>query len=315
MLHKRIPFLTALLVILFAASPAYRGAMPGEPPVNVWTTAREIYPGILHVRLTSKEPRLMSINMVRVDVSNPRIRFVTGLADKDAGKPVPNCKPGKDGKPRFFIRTKRTTTGDFMKWCRKSPQEGGMGMPVILAANAAPWSPWEAPFTHKYSDNMGLMVSGGKLICASNGRSGLVITKTHKLEFRDFPKGDVDISDIHIALCGFGMVLKEGKIVVSDNLKDLHPRMVYGLSADRKYLFIISIDGRQPGFSMGASLYECAQLMQYAGAHDALNMDGGGSTTLVKYDPEKQEPTLLNRPSKDGKYQRPVANSLGIYYK
>ncbi|MBO7742019.1 MAG: phosphodiester glycosidase family protein, partial [Victivallales bacterium] len=275
----------------------------------------ELFPGIRHARLTTETPRLMCINFIRVDLANPHIRFVTNLADKDAGKPVPDCAPDKNGKPRFFIRTRRTTTGDFMEFCRKPVKDGGMGLPVVLAVNASPWTPWEKPFTHKYSDNMGLMVSGGRLICPSNGRSGLVITKKRTLEFRDFPKGNVDISDIHIALCGFSMILKGDKIIVADNTKDLHPRTVYGLSADKRFLYIITVDGRQKEYSLGASLYECAQLMLYAGAADAMNMDGGGSTTLVKYDDQEKKPLLLNRPSSGGKYQRPVANTLGIYYR
>jgi exopolysaccharide biosynthesis protein len=46
------------------------------------------------------------------------------------------------------------------------------------------------------------------------------------------------------------------------------------------------------------------------GCHTALNLDGGGSTTLVFRDPQSHHPRILNTPS-DGT-ERPIANVLGI---
>ena len=46
---------------------------------------------------------------------------------------------------------------------------------------------------------------------------------------------------------------------------------------------------------------------------DAINMDGGGSTTLVYWSPVENQPVLLNQPNKSN-YQRTVGASLGIYY-
>ena len=45
--------------------------------------------------------------------------------------------------------------------------------------------------------------------------------------------------------------------------------------------FIVTVDGRRPGYSVGISLAEAARLMKSLGARDALNLDGGGSTTMV----------------------------------
>ena len=304
----------ACLTVFMLAAVICNAAMPGPPAKNIWANAKQLHPGIIHVRLTTDKPRLMCINLVRVDLNNQHLRFVATTRDADWGKPMPDCPPDANGKPRFFIRTKRISTGNFVTNCRKPIKEGGMGLNVIFAVNAALWSPWENPYNHKYADNMGLLVSGGQLVCPNNrNSSGLVVTKDRKLEFRDFQAGNVDISDIHVALCGFGMILRKNVIEPKDNVKDLHPRMVYGLSQDKRYLYLMSVDGRQPGYSMGASTYECAQLMQYAGAYDALNLDGGGSTTMVTYDFEQKKPVLLNSPTKGGTYQRPVGCSLGIF--
>lgn len=86
-----------------------------------------------------------------------------------------------------------------------------------------------------------------------------------------------------------------------------HPRTAVGLDATGQCLFIVVIDGRQPDWSVGITLPELAEIFIRHGATDAINLDGGGSTSLIY---RKDEHTLTNRPS-DGDF-RPVANHLGI---
>ena len=57
-----------------------------------------------------------------------------------------------------------------------------------------------------------------------------------------------------------------------------HPRTAVGVTADNK-LLIVTVDGRQP-ISQGVTLVELAALMKQLGAVNAINLDGGGSTTL-----------------------------------
>lgn len=87
-----------------------------------------------------------------------------------------------------------------------------------------------------------------------------------------------------------------------------HPRTAAGVSADGRTLYLLVIDGRQPGWSVGTTLSETAAILKEFGADDALNFDGGGSTSFI-YRP-LNGPALHNRPS-DGHW-RPVATSLGI---
>ena len=82
-----------------------------------------------------------------------------------------------------------------------------------------------------------------------------------------------------------------------------HPRTAIGF-AGRK-LYMVVVDGRQPGDSVGMSLPELARVMLDLGCTDALNMDGGGSTTLWV------RGAVMNRPS-DGR-ERPVANGLILF--
>lgn len=87
-----------------------------------------------------------------------------------------------------------------------------------------------------------------------------------------------------------------------------HPRTAAGVTADGQTLLLLVIDGRQPGWSVGVTLPELAGLMKELGARDALNFDGGGSTSLVYRPPNAAQ--ITNRPSGAG--WRPVANALGI---
>jgi hypothetical protein len=88
-----------------------------------------------------------------------------------------------------------------------------------------------------------------------------------------------------------------------------HPRTAAGVTADGRTLILLAIDGRQPGHSVGATLPELADLMLELGAHDAVALDGGGSTSFYL---KRADGTLVtNRPS-GGKW-RPVANHLGIW--
>ncbi|MCC5646430.1 phosphodiester glycosidase family protein [Nostoc sp. CHAB 5824] len=66
-----------------------------------------------------------------------------------------------------------------------------------------------------------------------------------------------------------------------------------------------AVDGRQPGWNVGASFEESAQIMRSLRAKDALNLDGGGSTTITI------NQQLINRPS-DSTGERPIADAIII---
>jgi hypothetical protein len=91
-----------------------------------------------------------------------------------------------------------------------------------------------------------------------------------------------------------------------------NPRTAVGVGRDGKRLILAVVDGRQMPYSDGMSLRELATLMRALGARDALNLDGGGSTTLVYADPDSSGALrVANRPSdKDG--ERSVGDALAI---
>ena len=102
------------------------------------------------------------------------------------------------------------------------------------------------------------------------------------------------------------ILVQDGKL--GPNLDQaVHPRTAVGIRADGT-LLLLTVDGRQPGYSEGVTTTELARLMLDLGAVDAVNLDGGGSTTFIARQPGEMEATVQNRPS-DG-YERAVGNSL-----
>lgn len=91
-----------------------------------------------------------------------------------------------------------------------------------------------------------------------------------------------------------------------------HPRTAVGLARDGRRLLLVVVDGRQKGYSDGMTLRELAELMRGLGARDAINLDGGGSTTLLYAEPRRNAPLrIANRPS-DPTGERPVGDALAI---
>jgi hypothetical protein len=81
-----------------------------------------------------------------------------------------------------------------------------------------------------------------------------------------------------------------------------HPRTLAGVRADGK-LLLVTVDGRRSGWSTGMTLFEAARLMRSLGARDALNLDGGGSSTMTV------RGEVVNRPSDRGGERR-VSNAV-----
>lgn len=83
-------------------------------------------------------------------------------------------------------------------------------------------------------------------------------------------------------------------------MRERHPRTAIGWN-DR-YFFLVAVDGRQPHLSVGMTLKELSAYLVSLGCREAMNLDGGGSTTMWVGD------RVVNSPS-DGE-ERAVANAL-----
>ena len=86
---------------------------------------------------------------------------------------------------------------------------------------------------------------------------------------------------------GAGLLLRDGRVVTDWKMEQLspmfaetrHPRTLIGTQADGT-IWLVTVDGRQPRLSAGMSLFELRALGQRLGLRNALNLDGGGSTTM-----------------------------------
>ena len=111
-----------------------------------------------------------------------------------------------------------------------------------------------------------------------------------------------------VAISGDRPLLVNGvRTVVNNTIA--HPRTAVGIDADGRRLLILVVDGRSAA-SRGYTMVELANMMQALGAENALNLDGGGSTTMVGHTDAGQL-SVLNSPS-DGT-QRRVPNGLAVF--
>jgi len=112
------------------------------------------------------------------------------------------------------------------------------------------------------------------------------------------------LSKITQAIGGNVRLVKDG-VPHSDN-GDRHPRTAVGFTRDSMTVYLITVDGRQPDWSVGMSYYELGNYMKSKwNVYQGINLDGGGSTTMVV------RGNVMNHPS-DGGGERYVANGMFV---
>ncbi|WP_460403760.1 phosphodiester glycosidase family protein [Actinophytocola sediminis] len=118
---------------------------------------------------------------------------------------------------------------------------------------------------------------------------------------------------IHAAVNGRQLLVVNGvpQQASAGNNVPAAPRTAIGFSRDGRKMFLLTADGRQSAFAEGLGLDELATMMVELGAYHAVNLDGGGSTTMVAREPGSATGQVENRPS-DGA-QRRVPNGLALF--
>jgi exopolysaccharide biosynthesis protein len=111
--------------------------------------------------------------------------------------------------------------------------------------------------------------------------------------------GILDTSGGNPTLVRNGRVLS-GNVDGTTPFHRRNPRTGVGATADGR-LLLVTVDGRQPGVSVGMTLREFAELFVSLGARSAINLDGGGSTTMVL------DGTVVNRVSDPQERRVPTA--------
>lgn len=153
----------------------------------------------------------------------------------------------------------------------------------------------------------GAIINNGELVWTHSGGSGQLIgfTKDHKLWLtNDDPataisKGMEDAVEFGPNLIVNGKVSK----IHGDGGWGTAPRSVIAQRRDGIVLFLI-IEGRLPGYSIGATMNDVIEMLLRYGAYNAANLDGGASSTM------SVNGKLYNKPSAGGEYGgRTVSNA------
>lgn len=122
---------------------------------------------------------------------------------------------------------------------------------------------------------------------------------------------DFNQDNIEWAVGGLNYLVKNGQVNdISDEVLGTHPRTCIGFNKDNTEMILVTIDGRNKDY-VGVKQTELAQIMTSLGAYTAVNMDGGGSTTMGVDFLRNSNVTVVNIPS-DGR-ERKIAAGVGIF--
>ncbi|OLS38991.1 hypothetical protein BTR22_04935 [Alkalihalophilus pseudofirmus] len=167
---------------------------------------------------------------------------------------------------------------------------------------------------------------GGNAVIPKNGfvisaNGGALRDKLANVKVGDTITAEATINDAwrdaEFVMATGPTLVRDGKVNISMNTSSSHaleraPRTAIGVSSDGSKLFLVTIDGRQPGFSEGATIPQLAEYMRSLGAQHAITLDGGGSTTMVARLPFADTVSVVNRPSDSGGRERSVPTTLQV---
>ena len=141
---------------------------------------------------------------------------------------------------------------------------------------------------------------------------GVIDTRTEGgLSVTDGRASAIEIPpDADFAVRGRTALVANGEMVAPNS--PAYARSIAGVDTDTNELVLLVSDGKQPGYAVGSTYRQLAELLVERGVDEAIEFDGGGSATMVATVEGRTE--LLNRPSHQripGR-QRPVATHLGV---
>ncbi|MGI6166995.1 MAG: phosphodiester glycosidase family protein [Eubacteriales bacterium] len=156
----------------------------------------------------------------------------------------------------------------------------------------------------------GLCIKEGKLLHGANSRPWFGVTYDGTPVTGSAAEYDKYANNLVTAVGGSNIMLKNGSVLDVDLGTDFgrtrHPRTAVGYRPDGTVVIIV-VDGRQPSISNGASLADLASIFWELGCSDAINLDGGGSSTFILTGGQGDY-VVKNSPS-DGRLRK-IQNSL-----
>lgn len=307
-----VPVLTAVLLIwllLLGSCATYVDAYLDVrilPPADIaekadWKTP---YPGIRYAGFTHTDPPV-AVTIMIVDLSTPEVEVMVTPPFSEV-----------------VLSQNQITVVD-----RNGDETMGMKTSTFLemsgsvaAFNASPFAPvGSREGTGK--DVSGLHIFEGNIISPpANGMDALYILTDGSAMIGPQVPLPAPAARIRHAVGGFSIVVHRREINGTNSSR--HPRTAVGIADGGKTLIVLVADGRQKNHSVGLTTQEVACWLAAFGAVDGINLDGGGSTTLVLKTAHREtdqevtdgEAVLLNSPIHRGMpgRERPVANHVGI---
>jgi hypothetical protein len=284
-----VVWLVALMVLTGSGYSYWYHYRPHPAPIH-----KVLFEGVTYIREIHMSPRPNVIHIVTVALDTPGIGFLVTPSEPIDGRQLP-----------------ARTTSQFL-------QEFG----VQVAINAGFFDPffirWPLYYPHIGDpvDVYGLAVSQGQRYSPpKTPYTPLYLSQDNRASIGQ------PLENPYNVISGLPVFVKEGKALRKlDRQKQPYrpnPRTAIALDKSQHQLILFVVDGRQPNYSEGMTLPELARIVLKHGGYTALNLDGGGSSTLVIEGPNSK-PVILNSPIHlrvpPGR-ERPIANHLGIFVK
>lgn len=185
---------------------------------------------------------------------------------------------------------------------------------------------WNTKSFGKKTENMTevLVIGGVVADVRTNGEAFDIPADGYVLSQKDSPlanltigtplqlqvNSNIDYNNLKFAMGGGSIILNNG-VAMQTNIvnKGRHPRTGIGVTSDYSKIMIVTCDGRN-GYA-GFGQKEFGELFKSLGCYNAINLDGGGSTTLVKKTKAMDKAEVVNHPS--GGSLRSVVSAVGIF--
>jgi hypothetical protein len=254
-------------------------------------TQQQLFDGITYTLDVRTNPEPLVIHVVEIDLTNPNVRFAVTPPDNDLAAPNE-------------IRA-QTTSGYLTESGAQLAINAG-----FYSGEGSFFSP--LPAEGDPVDIVGFTASEGQIY--SDFRRGfrvIYLSEDNRIQF------DTPTDDIYNALSGFYWFLRDGVNWTpyrgtNTLFYERAPRTAIAVDATGTKMLLFVVDGRQPGYSVGVTIPELTEITRGYGAYSALNLDGGGSSTLAVNDGDVR---LLNSPvhRRVPGVERAVGNHLVVY--
>jgi len=281
---KKISIIISLISFLciLALPILYYAGRPLPIPVRT-----QLFDGVIYYRRIHLKPRLLIAHIITIDLKTPDLKFLVTPGDANAENPL-----------------KARTTSEFIK-------EFG----VQIAVNGDGFTPWHSSGYFDYYPHPGervkpngTAISNGVIYHKNNAYPTLYITDNNHISFSKPTE-----ESAYNAISGDRMIVENRTAVPGLNGDIAAPRTAIGIIGDGSKLVIVVVDGRQFLYSQGATMAELAEILIYYGAEFAMNMDGGGSSTLAVQ--SGMGVKVINSPIDRNipGLERAVGNHLGVF--